>query len=549
MESQPELPQVMEDISPTANNAMQAANNESPLLRIPLEVLLLISSYLTTQEYGNLRRICRHTEISLFKEFSSEFFAKRSFMLTEHSLATLVDISQSRLSSSLIYLIISLKNPSTAYQNLTDIPTAPATPVDVAAAVQHNRLREEIVGHQTLIDSCYDLELLTEALRNLPNLRTVGLRDFDSAGRHRDWSGHWRPYGAQTLWIEAGCDVQSPRSYQSVFVGQSQGANYVSRTFLTLLRALGNTKGPNTPPRLEVILRQCHVPNSAFNIPHRLEPTILPVLKDLKTIFLELGPSSFTEMVTADLQYCPGFLLTMFLSKLTSLERLRLNFRDCVENQTNSLFRWLTQLSKSLNQNAAMNSMLPQIPQVPTFQALEQLDLGMVIIELPILVNLIKRFKSSLRRISLHKVTLHNKTASSSSGRVNFWAKLINQLCKVVPQLAAINFSFLKQINHRSAFHVSFINDSCNPDAKSPTKAWAGMDFRRDSKDIIESMFVAWPGANGAEDSLSSGSESDDDDVDDDEDDDLGDNLDDGHDDNPLDDVDDDMADDTDDDM
>ncbi|KAI0387768.1 hypothetical protein F5Y04DRAFT_240928 [Hypomontagnella monticulosa] len=514
MESQSELPQAMEGVLQTPNYATKATNTEiSPLLRVPLEVLLLISSYLTTQEYGVLRRVCRQLELSLFKEFSSEFFTKRSFMLTEHSLSTLVDISKSRLSTSVAYLTISLKHPSPSYHG----PIGTTVPTDSEAGIRSNYLRQEIMDHQALINSGYDLELLTEAFQNLPSLQTVSLRDFDSTGRNRDGSGVWRPYGAPTISIKTGYNVEAPRYARGIDIGFSQGANYVSRTFLTVLRALGNTKGPNTPPRLEAILRKCHLPEVAFYIPPRLEPVILPVLKDLTTIFLELGPSSLTGRIVTNMEYCSGFQLTAFLSRTTSLEHLRLNFRDCVEDESNSLFKWLTQSPESrvdsqvdIPEGTIMVSVFPQIPAAPSLPRLEQLDIGMATIELRTLVNLVKRFRSSLRRISLHKVTLHDPTAKSC--RINIWAKLINQLCKSNLQLSAINFSFLKQVNRRHVYHVSFLEDHQNPDNRSLTKEWAGKDFQRNSKDLIESMFVAWPGTNGEGDELSSDSESFDDD-------------------------------------
>lgn len=78
----------------------------SPFNKVPLEVLLRISSHLTTPELGALRLTCRSIEQSMFNTFMREFFTKRQFMLTEDSLQALIDISKSRLSDCLSHVIV-----------------------------------------------------------------------------------------------------------------------------------------------------------------------------------------------------------------------------------------------------------------------------------------------------------------------------------------------------------------------------------------------------------------------------------------------------------
>ena len=63
------------------------------LLRLPPELTLRISSYLTTVELGNLRLTCKDVERNLFKSFALEFFTKRQFMVEQVSLAALAGIA------------------------------------------------------------------------------------------------------------------------------------------------------------------------------------------------------------------------------------------------------------------------------------------------------------------------------------------------------------------------------------------------------------------------------------------------------------------------
>jgi hypothetical protein len=163
--------------------AVAGDNKPLRLVSIPLEVLLQITSNLTTPEYGNLRCTCKHIEATLFPSFSREFFTKRQFMFTEFSLQALVDISKSRLSSCLNHVIFSLERPSVR----TFLPTSrmPVSPQSNMHA-KNNRLLQEYVDHMSLINTGQDVEMLAEAFSNLGNLETIGMRDFNSRSRSRD---------------------------------------------------------------------------------------------------------------------------------------------------------------------------------------------------------------------------------------------------------------------------------------------------------------------------------------------------------------------------
>jgi hypothetical protein len=128
----------------------------------------------TTPEYGNLRRTCKHIEDTLYTSFAREFFTKRQFILTEFSLQALVDISKSRFSSSLKHVIFGLERPL-----LLQSPSG--------QHAKKNRARQEYIGHMSLLYTNRDGEMLAETFSNLRNLETVGIRDFYSHSRNRDY--------------------------------------------------------------------------------------------------------------------------------------------------------------------------------------------------------------------------------------------------------------------------------------------------------------------------------------------------------------------------
>ncbi|KAI1076767.1 hypothetical protein F5B20DRAFT_554499 [Whalleya microplaca] len=412
---------------------------KSHLLTIPLELILHIVSYLTTPEYGSLRATCRHVEASLLKSFAKEFFTKRQFMITEFSLQALVDISKSRFASSLTHLIIGLDRP---------FETQYVSGIDFERALWKCRGDEEYHSHRNLLKTCQDVEYLTEALHNLPNLETVGLRDFNSRGRYRD-GGSWNSYGAPTL-TSNGVTVAS--------VGVSP--RNVNHAFLSILRALGKTKsrGLHSVTRLEVILRHSSLSDEAFSIPRHLETDISPVLVELETLFLTLNSKTYPILVgdETDFKAFSGFFLAQFLLGAKSLKHLRLNFTQFAREDAEDILKWLSGApgpgrnsqtpapTAAQGMDTVMERKLQEYPSPPHFPNLEQLDIGMLTIDRWLLLRIIERYKTSLRRISLHKVTLVI-LPQEIRDKVNVWHQLFSQMDKLHLNLSAINLSCLAQ--------------------------------------------------------------------------------------------------------
>lgn len=144
-------------------------------------MLKKVTSNLTTPEYGNLRLTCKSIESTLLEAFTREFFTKRQFMLTEFSLQALVDISKSRFGKHIKHVIIGLERPSR--------PSGGST----IAPFFTNPMSLDYVRHMTLLNTDQDVEMLAEAFSNLKNLETIGIRDFYSRSRNRDYpNNQWK---------------------------------------------------------------------------------------------------------------------------------------------------------------------------------------------------------------------------------------------------------------------------------------------------------------------------------------------------------------------
>jgi hypothetical protein len=267
-------------------------------------------------------------------------------------------------------------------------------------------------------------------------------------------------------------------------------ANYLSRVFLNLLRALG--KACSRPKHFEVILRESSLHDHAFNLPKYVEPIVQPVLANLRTLFLDLNsefPPAQVDMDNVPIG-CPSYLLRRFLSRVPQLEHLRLNFQFYTGQETNDVLSWLSKPASVSTSNITSGTSLLQSPRPIDFPKLRQLDIGMIAIEPQILLAIIRKYRATLRTISFHKVSLVQADSVKSGDRVNLWAKFFGQLSKLDLNLSAINLSFLSQ-EQAGKPHVRPITfkDSRHP----KSKRWAGTDMQGGLRDFTNHMMVNGP--------------------------------------------------------
>ncbi|KAI0449328.1 hypothetical protein F5B21DRAFT_494714 [Xylaria acuta] len=457
------------------------------LLNIPLEVLLQITSYLTTPEYGYLRRTCKQLEALLFGAFAREFFSKRQFALVEFSIQALVDIAKSRLGPSLTHLIIHAEHPCSHYP--ASITIAPRE-----KAVQDNRYRAECINHMEFITTGLDVEMLSDAIKHLPNLETVGIRDFHSRNRSRD-NTVWHSYGCPTFLKQTIHPLVLPNTSRGYIGTRHRGTEYIGHIFLTLLRAIGNTEvsgqGSNVT-RVEVLLHSSQLPDQTFKIPDRFQAVVSSALNKLETIFLDGLSESILDFVvdgvgdTTDPIIGLGYFLSRFLVKLPALQHLRLNFQACDSRSTERILLWLANTADSRPSAQDSGDLPAHFPPAPNFPNLKNLDIGMATVSESVLLDLYKNYKSTLRGVSLHKI----KLACKHDTRGNLWARLCNEMVAADLQLQTLGLSYLTQASgdHNACSGQVTFKESRN----KYVKTWRGSTFSQSVKDITDEMESYW---------------------------------------------------------
>ncbi|KAI8956219.1 hypothetical protein F4801DRAFT_525805 [Xylaria longipes] len=477
------------------------------LLNVPLEVLLQITSYLTIPEYGYFRRTCKQLEALLFGAFAREFFSKKQFALIEFSIQALVDIAKSRLGPSMTHLIIHVEHPCSHYP--ASITIAPRD-----KAIRDNRYRAACINHMEFITTGLDVEMLSDAIKHLPNLETVGIRDFHSRNPSRD-NTIWHSYGCPTFLKQTIHPLVLPNTSRGYIGSRHRGTEYIGHIFLTILRAIGNAEASGQSSkvtRIEILLHTSHLPDQTFKIPDRFQSVVSLALSRLKTIFLDGLSESMLDFVVADVGAGAdpiiglGYFLSRFLARLSALQHLRLNFQACDSRSVERILLWLANARSGPTHAAASPVDAPpsaqdfedlptHLPPAPSFPNLQNLDLGMTTVSESVLLALYKNYKSTLRGISLHKIRL----ACKHDTRVNLWARLCNKMAAADLQLQTLGLSYLTQASGEQDTHrpgqVTF-KGSKNPNVKT----WRGSTFSQSVKDITDEMESYWEERSREED-------------------------------------------------
>lgn len=201
----------------------------------------------------------------------------RQFMTEEPSLQALVDISNHpTLSQRLTEVIISTfmysqggDIRSTTAQNL--YLGGYATHSALIASGQARDMLAEAFSRVCFFRSSLIKTVLLTALQ-LPNLRKVGLRDYDARGRFRDGENVlWRSYGHSLTGNEP--VIQQPPD----------------QIWILLLNAIA-LSGANVPG-IEVFLRHAwRLSEQSFEVlSGRMSQRVLPVLAQLRSLMLTIG--------------------------------------------------------------------------------------------------------------------------------------------------------------------------------------------------------------------------------------------------------------------
>ncbi|RGP66829.1 hypothetical protein FSPOR_6424 [Fusarium sporotrichioides] len=442
-----------------------------PLQKVPLEVLLRITHFLTTPELGNVRLTCRSIEQALFTTFTNEFFTRKQFMISETSLQALIDISKnSRIGGHLRKVHFGLDRFAHALQ----------VNGHNARTVRQIQLYD---GQFSMLSTGYHRDMLTEAFKNLSNLQDVVIRDFNSNRRSRDGPGkQWTSYGSTTAFRETG---HRPGQGNGLAWGPDPSTAYGSSVFTSVLFALGQA---NARPKGIEYMSRCknHLRDCAFNIPSYMEPSVTPVLENLEKLHIDidlLGGSDFSSDDASGHPPSADMMLRGFLLKLKNIKHLRINETHSSVTGPGMLLKWLG------NEDTSPSS--PSGPS-PEYPQLEELNFGMMNVEAQHLLAVARKF-TTLKRLELHKVTLRRRLPEGHTGaspKVNMWNKFLEKL-KEIPnlELRHIKVSLPQQqwVSRPSRCFVAF------EDTRDNVSQYTGPDWKHFVEhEMMPKLTVQW---------------------------------------------------------
>ena len=261
------------------------------------------------------------------------------------------------------------------------------------------------IRRNVFLDTGCAIKLLVDAFSKLPNLRSVGIRDYDGNGRTRDGDrAKWRSYG----WSLIERNDRTRQSYASP-----------DAMLLTLLFALGEAS--IRPTNLEAFLRRKRMPDESFDL--SCSPTdVTPVLSGLRTLLLSLED---------DPEHYPGFdehnHLKNFLQHTPLLEHLRLNFTNMYVHpftvtSSQEFLQWFGALSGVASASG---------PTPISLDHLTTLDLGMLTVTPKILLQVVSKC-AKLKALSLWKVNLNPNSQGPNDNADCLWSRYLPEIGKAL---------------------------------------------------------------------------------------------------------------------
>ncbi|KAI6896985.1 hypothetical protein KC318_g10422 [Hortaea werneckii] len=424
------------------------------LLQLPPELLLRTSDHLTTSELGHLRLTCKAIESTLFDTFAKEFFTKRQFMVEHVSLQALLDIANHpTLSQWLTQVIIG-----------ADVLRGSS---DIAHRSSCAKYREGYLERHTLLNTGIACEMLVAAFSKLPNLQTVGLRDYyggpSGSGRQRDGpNAKWKSYG----WS---CDLSEHdyRDQMQLYRPSTTTWSHPAPSLPLVLQTLGRANA--RPQNLETFLRRDDklepLSFDVFNL--LLTPSIPSVLAGIQRLMLSVSvvntwsPSGGFDSIEKRTTSVP---LKRFLAHTPNLQCLRLNFESDASS-ADEILEWLGQRPDSSSLTTS-----PTAVHVPAIQLnnLVELDLGMVSIHESTLVDIITKF--NLKSLNLWKVSIKESNDSESMWP-SFFMTLAKELRSNSLQSLMVGWPAAREYNEGTSCLYTAIRlvidgnyDNCKPE-------------------------------------------------------------------------------------
>lgn len=325
----------------------------------------------------------------------------------------------------------------------------------------------------------------------------------------------WTSWGATTVEKETGHKLQ--------FSGDLQG--FVLRVFQIVLQSLGNAG--RTPHEIEVLFRKGYLFESAFCIPRFLEPTVKPVLQNLKKLLLTTDVHPETgHMYAGDthINTTAGHLRRLLLHT-PNLTHLRLNLQRHHSDRNKSFLQWLSKPAP----NVGTPSTTALEPPPVDLAYLKSLELGHFEADPETILNVIAKYRSTLQELSLWRLDLSDpnttgdpRYALRDGPKPNLWAMLFKKLARMQQlRLTHLKTGMLKQDTVFVNWKVPAPDDA--PLEKS--RKYSGTNIEAFLTGLIDESVVQWPDrqvyvpANSDSDEEMDDNENDDMDDDDDDDD------------------------------
>ncbi|KAI1103300.1 hypothetical protein F4804DRAFT_310341 [Jackrogersella minutella] len=412
------------------------------LIAFPVEILIMITSYLDQPNHGAFRLTCRGIEDALFRDFAQKYFSKIMFMRTEFSLQGLVDISKSRLSSYVQHVVISTQvlNPQ-----LGRIIHRPPEDKWEKGSLKFNQLCAE---QTVLLDTSHDQQLLIEAFSNL-NLQVIGVWEPPYTFARNPPS-----YGMSHLLRETFVDASRDGNVGNAPTRRRTNANCLHN----ILFALG--KSGSRPVRFEIEMLEAEFGDESFNIPGFMSKSVFPVLSGLEAVEIRLERISTGRMrpVATMGGPAPGYMLDTletshlrrFLLQSVNIKHLRL------ENlgQFDGFWRWIAAKQPHEGGNKSIATGLDNPP--PAFKELCELELGHLNLHFHDFLAILKKFSKTLRKLSLRAMTLTLPTLSKTDTFFDEWPELMTSLARHGRRLEEVHFDTVDIMSGHSARPLIF---------------------------------------------------------------------------------------------
>lgn len=407
--------------------ASHIANAASPLLSLPLEILLRITYYLKTDELCKVRLCCKLAEELLLGSFTREYFSRRQFALVEPSVKAFVDISKSRFRHHLTAVHVSIETltgffPSSNW-NITD-----ETP----------RVRDLVAMNTLLWTSGQLTELLATGFQNLPNLKAVVVRSRDSDKRYRDYPNtRWRSWGLTTL-------SNNFQHYRISFLRDSSSA---TKTFQVIL--MGLAKANIKLEYLEVMAPDIH--DEAYLVSPYMAPQIKDTLHNVSRLHLWLGSEQhpYHGISQDHWNVLHSSYMCDFLSAAPNVTDLRLNAgRGVIKPVVLAILERLVPKLPDAAPDSESNGQDKDSNWI-VLPKLEILSLGFMTLSAESLLSLLQRFSKQLKDLSLWKVEMHTdggiQNDTDDEDKKPLWWHFLHQLRDIDLELGRLSIGSLRE--------------------------------------------------------------------------------------------------------